>query len=308
MAPAPQLELPIACVPGRTCFIQQYPDHDPGPGARDYRCGQRVYDGHDGVDIRLPSIASQRKGVAVLVAAPGVVRGVRDDMNDVVLDRSNLASIKGRECGNGVVIAHPGGWETQYCHMARGSISVKPGQSVQPGEKLGMVGLSGDTQFPHVHLSVRHESTKVDPFAPALSPGTCGAGGGKMLWTAKAAAVLAYRETEIINAGFAAGPVSMDTIDQGSTEKPTASSSALVFYARAIGLQPGDLVRLKVNQPDGTELVRSDTPVDRAKAQWLSFAGKKRPVSGWPRGQYRAECSILRAGKIAATITGTLQL
>ncbi len=43
------LEVPLACRFGETCFIQQYFDHDPGPGAKDYRCGPMVYDGHDGV-------------------------------------------------------------------------------------------------------------------------------------------------------------------------------------------------------------------------------------------------------------------
>ena len=50
--PPIRLALPVACQMGRTCFIQQYFDHDPGPGAKDYRCGVMTYDGHDGVDIR----------------------------------------------------------------------------------------------------------------------------------------------------------------------------------------------------------------------------------------------------------------
>ena len=55
-----QLGLPIACEPGRTCYIQNYTDVDPSASARDYKCGTLTYDGHNGTDFRLPSLASQR--------------------------------------------------------------------------------------------------------------------------------------------------------------------------------------------------------------------------------------------------------
>src|SRR5882672_4869913 len=70
------LEVPLACRFGETCFIQQYFDHDAGPGAKDYRCGVMVYDGHDGVDLRVPTMTEQQRGVEVLAAASGVVRGM----------------------------------------------------------------------------------------------------------------------------------------------------------------------------------------------------------------------------------------
>ena len=47
------LALPIRCQPGLTCFFQNYVDHDASDKARDYRCGGRSYDGHDGTDIRI---------------------------------------------------------------------------------------------------------------------------------------------------------------------------------------------------------------------------------------------------------------
>src|SRR5258708_38662586 len=123
--PSLTLEVPLACRFGETCFIQQYFDHDPGPGGKDYRCGPMVYDGHDGVDLRVPTMAQQQRGVEVLAAASGVVRGMRDGMNDVSVRVAGEDSVKGRECGNGVAIIHAGGWETQYCHMAKGSRRVK---------------------------------------------------------------------------------------------------------------------------------------------------------------------------------------
>ena len=59
-----ELELPIACEIGQTCFIQNYVDHDPSMGARDYMCRQQTYDKHDGTDFRLPSVAWKRTGGA----------------------------------------------------------------------------------------------------------------------------------------------------------------------------------------------------------------------------------------------------
>ena len=67
------LALPLDCEPGASCWVLRYVDHDPGPGARDQTCGTLAYDGHDGIDIRVPGLVEMRAGVAVLAAAPGTV-------------------------------------------------------------------------------------------------------------------------------------------------------------------------------------------------------------------------------------------
>jgi hypothetical protein len=38
--------------------------------------------------------------------------------------------------------------------------------------------------------------------------------------------------------------------------------------------------------------------LDRAKAQWLSFAGRKRSVPSWPLGNYKARYRLEREGKV----------
>src|SRR6185503_18489146 len=48
---APALDVPVACEMGKACVLQNYVDRDPGPAARDYRCGMLTYDGHKGTDI-----------------------------------------------------------------------------------------------------------------------------------------------------------------------------------------------------------------------------------------------------------------
>lgn len=309
-APAPSLALPIACRPGIDCFIQQYVDHNAGPGATDHRCGTRAYDGHKGTDFRVATTAKQRRGVAVLAAAAGRVRAVRDGEADRALaGETDRAAIQGRECGNGVVIDHGGNWETQYCHMARGSIAVRPGQQVAAGTRLGLVGLSGNTQFPHLHLSVRRGDAVVNPFAPDLPPNRCSARGSTAtLWNAAASRALGYRTTEIINSGFSTGPVTMDAIEDEAIAAPSGNPDALVFYGRAIGLRQGDRIIVRIGGPDGNTVAQNSAEMASAKAQWMLFTGRRRPADGWRPGDYRASFIVERDGVAAVRRDATLRL
>ena len=159
-----QLSLPLVCEPHKTCFIQNYFDDEQGSGVHDYACGGASYDAHDGTDFRLISAEVTKANVAVLASADGVVKGLRDGVPDIFKRDNNAAAIKGRECGNGVVIDHGEGWETQYCHMKMGTVVVVSGQSVKRGDRLGSVGFSGQADFAHVHITVRHNGRAVDPF------------------------------------------------------------------------------------------------------------------------------------------------
>jgi murein DD-endopeptidase MepM/ murein hydrolase activator NlpD len=295
-AEPPRLAWPIACVLGQSCAIQSYQDDDPGPGVRDYRCQGRSYPDHGGTDIRLTSMAQQRRGVAVLAAAAGTVRGVRDGELDISMRDRPAAAIAAKECGNGVVIAHPGGWETQYCHMARGSIAVRPGETVAAGARLGRVGLSGNTEFPHLHLSVRRGQTKVDPFAFGQAPGQCG--GGKSLWIDPPP----YVAGAVLVTGFAAGPVTMAAVQETGTEQQPrpARTLPLVGFAQTIGLARGDVQQIVLRGPDGATIADNRAPpLERDKAQVILFAGKKAPAGGWPAGVYRVDYRVIRAGRVA---------
>ena len=298
-AAPPRLSLPLACVVGRTCEIQHYVDRDPGPGLRDYRCGVQTYEGHSGIDFRIPDMAAQRRGVDVLAAAAGKVARLRDGVPDISIRAPGAPSVANQECGNGVVIDHGDGWETQYCHMARGSLRVKTGDAVAAGAPLGRVGLSGDTEFAHLHMTVRHAGVVVDPFAPAAGAG-CGAQAS--LWTPAAQAAMSYRQGAILNAGFATGPVTLDQAEAGGIAPPSSDAPWIVPYVRSIGLQGGDIVELDLKGPGGVALAHSRAqPLDRWKATWLSFIGKRRPPDGWPPGVYVADYKVWRAGKVAIT-------
>ena len=217
LAAQPLLQLPLDCDIGRSCFVQNYVDADPGPGASDFRCGTRSYNDHDGTDIRVRTLAQQQAGVAVLAAAAGRVAGRRDGMADISVREGGREAIAGRECGNGVTLDHGDGWQTQYCHMARGSVTVKVGDTVAAGQRLGSVGISGMTEYPHLHFTVRQGAQTVDPFAFGAPAGACGA--GQSLWAPEVAVALAYQERSVLNTGFAAAPVSMAGIGIGEDRR-----------------------------------------------------------------------------------------
>src|SRR5918995_6214456 len=158
------LALPLDCAPGADCWVLRYVDHDPGPGVRDYMCGGQSGDGHKGTDIAIRDLAAMAAGVEVRAAAAGVVDALRDGMADTSVDEVGRAAVGGKECGNGIRLAHGDGWTTWYCHLRRGSLMVRQGDRVAAGQPLALVGLSGDTSFPHLHFDVRLGERVVDPF------------------------------------------------------------------------------------------------------------------------------------------------
>lgn len=290
---APTLVFPLACRIGESCEVQNYVDRDPGPGVKDYRCLSRSYADHSGVDIRLPDLVAQQQGVDVLAAAAGTVLRVRDDMADISVRQTGAAQVDGRDCGNGVVIGHGDGWETQYCHMARGSIRVRPGEQVAAGAPIGRVGLSGMTEYPHLHITVRRGGETVDPFAP-VGGETCDA--QAPLWNAAALQQLAYKRETVLNAGFTSAPVTMESLEQGALPAAGAQAPALVAYVRAINLEPGDVQELTVRGPAGGMVAATRAePMERPRAQHMMFVGRKRPEAGWPPGRYQATYVVTRA-------------
>jgi hypothetical protein len=280
-----EMAFPVQCTLNDTCFIQQYPDHDPGPAATDFTCGPLSYDGHNGTDIALPTLAAMASGVAVLAAAPGTVGGIRDGMRD----GPPGADVKNRECGNGVLIDHADGWQTQYCHMRQGSIAVRQGETVSAGTPLGMIGQSGLAEFPHLHLSVRHNGEDVDPFAPNAA--TCGPAADD-LWTD----LPTYTAGGIINIGLASEVPEFDAIKAGlPPANLTAQSRALVVWAHVFGARAGDALLLDITGPDGA-VITERLALDRTQARLFRAVGKHLRGTGWPTGAYTGTARILRDG------------
>ncbi len=288
-----RLNAPLDCDLSQTCYIQQTVDHDPGPGATDFTCGTLSYDGHKGTDFALPSLAMLAAGVNVLASAPGTVRGVRNNMADVLQDKAGAPDVSDRECGNGVVISHGDGWETQYCHMKKGSVTVQTGQIVSSGQPIGQVGLSGQTQFPHIHLSVRHNGAAVDPFM-SDTLATCGAKSDGTLWDAP----VPFSPGGIIQAGFSDAVPDYDAIKAGTASilSMPVDTPALVVWGFAFGSRKGDTMTLMINGPQG-EIFRDIQVLERTQAQLFRAGGKRTPEGGWPAGDYTGAIAFMRDGK-----------
>jgi hypothetical protein len=301
MAPAawpqepPALSVPVACETGKTCLIQNYVDHGGGRDARDYRCGFLTYGGHRGIDVRVTDAARVRQGVPVLAAASGRVRAVRDGMPDVSVLMAGRESVAGREAGNSVVIEHGRGWQTQYAHLRRGSVSVRPGDAVERGQVLGLVGLSGDTEFPHLHFEVRYRRQPVDPFV-GLEPGAPCALGRQPLWRPEALEAFAYVDTGLLDAGISGRlpAVIAGSVDRDRTGRFTAASPTVIFWVQIFGARADDLEEVRLLAPDGRVIAEQRGHIGRNLAQWLVYVGRPRANGKWLDGTYRGEYRLLR--------------
>ncbi|GAB2537256.1 peptidoglycan DD-metalloendopeptidase family protein [Gracilibacillus alcaliphilus] len=87
-----------------------------------------------------------------------------------VSDRSILAADNGTVIsagwndggyGNKIVIEHNNGYRTIYAHME--SINVSPGQVVEQGQKIGVMGSTGDSTGVHLHFEVYKNGSLVNP-------------------------------------------------------------------------------------------------------------------------------------------------
>ena len=291
----PILRQPIACTLGETCYIQQYVDHDASSGTSDFRCSKLTYDGHKGTAFGLYSLADQAAGVDVLAAAPGTVVATRNHMPDILSNAPDAPSVDGVECGNGLVIRHGDGWETQYCHMMQDSIIVSKGDRVAADTVLGQVGLSGRTEFPHLHLSVRHRGTVIDPF-DADGEISCTNNTETTLWEDP----ITYVPGGILAVGFSEEVPAFDDIKAGGAHETTlvANAASLVAWGFAYGGQVADTMAITITGPDGTILYEGENMLERNQAQFFRAGGKRLRANAWPTGRYSAIIKLIRDGEI----------
>lgn len=289
------LDMPVECEMGRVCFIQNYFDHDPGPLARDYTCGMLSYDGHTGTDIRVPDLTVMREGINVLAAAPGVVKAVRDGMQDINVNVIGREAVEKRGLGNAVIINHGDGWITHYGHLKKGSVKVKPGEKVSTGRILGQIGMSGLAEFPHVEFAALLNGKPVDPFVGVTNTPGCGFT-ATPLWSEAASKRLTYKATGMLSAGFTSVIPKPEQARSGRHRADTLTITAplMVFWADVLGVQEGDEERATLIAPDGKVLAENCKKLDQFRAQHFMYIVKRKPGVAWPEGRYTARYVLSR--------------
>ncbi|MEQ8349339.1 MAG: M23 family metallopeptidase [Sneathiellaceae bacterium] len=300
------LSFPADCTLGSTCYIQNYVDRDAGPGWQDVACHHLGYDGHKGTDIALVDEARIGDGVEVRAAADGVVLRVRDGMEDARYGSPGAPDVTGRQCGNGLVIEHGDGWESQYCHLRKGSIAVQPGAQVRSGDRLGEIGESGQAAFPHLHFELRHNGETIDPMDGRPMGAACDAEArsGQVLRQTLWRDPVPYQQTGIIALGFADRELDQDDLrlDSRGLDATSAWAPLLIFWVRTFGLQEGDIQAIEIRGPDGQLVAQSRTPpLEGAKVMSFLFAGRRRPGDAFPPGVYTGTYQVLRQTETVLT-------
>ncbi len=104
--------------------------------------GPRIGGYHYGIDIALNGI----NGKEIIASKSGVIEKV---------------SLGNTGYGNHVIINHEDGTQTLYAHCKE--VNVKTGQTVNQGEKIALVGTTGQSTGPHLHFEVRVNGIRKDP-------------------------------------------------------------------------------------------------------------------------------------------------
>ena len=295
MAEAPFLQLPLTCDYGSTCVIEDYVDADPTDAQHDFACGLKSRQGHRGTDFSLMSDAQLADDVDVLAAADGIVQATRNGVPDQPYTASLAPQLRGKECGNAVRIRHNNGFDTLYCHLKNGSLTVQKGDQVSAGTPLGHIGMSGQSNFAHLHFTVLKDGKVVDPFAPTPSD-TCGANSENSLWLVD----LPYAETGLFTASFTIWTPRMAHVQSGAARRSEAKTTDnLLLYGYAFHAQTGDQMAFEAIGPNGRVFADTVT-IEKGQAQLFRAFGRKAPQAGWDAGDYAGTVKLLRDGQVLA--------
>lgn len=292
----PSFDLPIDCRLEEDCWVMNYVDMGPDDGKlTDFNCLERTYDGHKGTDFAIEDEAAMKRGVAVLAAMEGTIMRVRDNEPDKWSSREELDQIQKerKECGNAVMIDHGDGLQSIYCHMKQGSVKVKPGDKVKSGDVIGQVGLSGFTQFPHLHFGVIWEGALMDPFTGVDNTKAC-TNFKRSMWNSELD--VKYQPLVVQAAGFSNIVPTLPDLERNAKSQPTisASSDVFAFWGIMLGSRENDKIILEIKDPNGKIFARREVIQPKNRARQFYYTGKKLSGKSLAEGAYTGTITVER--------------
>jgi murein DD-endopeptidase MepM/ murein hydrolase activator NlpD len=103
-------------------------------------------------------------GAEVLAVADATVAQMKDGIPDNTPGEDpDVGDADDAELGNYLILDLGGGNYCLYAHLQPGTLTVKAGDSVKRGQRLGLLGNSGSSTAPHLHFQVMNGTSLLDP-------------------------------------------------------------------------------------------------------------------------------------------------
>lgn len=288
---ATEMVFPLDCQIGSNCWISNLPRHyqnykrtnssQMSFSQVDFRCGPKTHNDHKGTDFALRDYQQMREGVTVLAPFAGKVERIRDGVDDISVRVIGKQAVENIECGNGIVITNDE-YEVQLCHLKKYSIIVKEGKEVESGEPLAMVGLSGNTEYPHLHMGLRKinrsgnsksiKFEEVDPFYGSVKH--CGQE-PQSLWADKTEMDRHAKTGIVYNYGFSFSEPDTEQIRFGNHIRTQPEDPrTFIGFVDIFSVDKGDSINLDIIDENGKTLVTRAHKFAKYQARYFLFAGK----------------------------------
>jgi len=182
-------------------------------------------------------------------------------------------------------------------------------RAVVASQPLALVGLSGQTTFPHLHFDLRHDGHPVDPFVGTAGGPSCGPG-AEPLWRPDVLAVLAYQPATLVHAGIAPTPPEAIDARRGYHDRDVlaVTSRVLELWVEGYWVEAGDRLHFSIEGPDQAPVLAHTVPLERDSMRWFQFVGARRPGDAWPAGTYTGKVTLERHGTEPVTLEHVVEL
>jgi hypothetical protein len=101
-------------------------------------------------------------GAEILAVAPGTVVEVVRNLPDVTPGKNPEGLTIAQIAGNRVIIDMGSGYYAMYAHLAPGTVQLHVGDYVRQGQKVGLLGNTGNSSAPHLHFQVMDRPSSLD--------------------------------------------------------------------------------------------------------------------------------------------------